>query len=188
MCWVALDRLIRLHEAGLANMPIDRFKETQGRIRDDVEAHGYSRNLNSYVGVFDGDLADVSLLRLSRTGYLPADSAEMRSTIRYIIDELAHGAFLRRYKPGYDGMAGVEGAFGIACFWAVEALAAAGYEPEARRTFEILLNCANDVGLFAEEFDTESGEPLGNFPQAFTHVGLINAALALDAVEGSEKR
>ena len=106
----------------------------------------------------------------------------MATTIDRILEGLGSGPFVYRYL-GEDGLPGGEGAFGIACFWAVEALARAGQVDRAREMFDILIAAGNDVGLYGEEFDPSTGEPLGNFPQAFTHVGLINAALAL---EGSE--
>jgi GH15 family glucan-1,4-alpha-glucosidase len=103
----------------------------------------------------------------------------MRCTYQFIERELSRNGLMLRYPDGFDGLPGIEGAFGIASFWAVEHLARCGQIDEARTRFERLLSLANDVGLYAEEFDRRSGEPLGNFPQAFSHVGLISAALGL---------
>jgi GH15 family glucan-1,4-alpha-glucosidase len=103
----------------------------------------------------------------------------MRATLDRIRERLGRGALLYRYEKDFDGLAAPEGAFGICSFWAIDNLAKRGDVAAAREAFETMLSYANDVGLFAEEIDVDSGAALGNFPQAFTHVGLINAALAL---------
>jgi GH15 family glucan-1,4-alpha-glucosidase len=178
MGWVALDRLLRLHEAGQLNVPARRFSGVRDEIRAEVEARGYNERLGSYVGVFDGDEPDASLLLLGLHGYADPAGERMRGTCRRVYDELGTGPLLHRYRAG-DGLPGREGAFGIASFWGVEARARLGDVARAREDFERLCGYANDVGLFAEEIDPATGACLGNFPQAFTHVGLISAALAL---------
>jgi GH15 family glucan-1,4-alpha-glucosidase len=191
LAWVAVDRLLRLHEAGLLDLPAGRYRAIRDAIRSEIETRGWNESLGSYVRTFDGDELDASLLLLPIYGYADAHSPRMRSTIERIVGDLRRGPGVVRYV-GQDGVEGGEGAFGIVSFWAVEALALAGQVDRARAMFEDLLTCANDVGLFAEEFDPNTREPLGNFPQAFTHVGLINAALALGCVaaeqEGGEQR
>jgi GH15 family glucan-1,4-alpha-glucosidase len=179
LCWTALERLIALHEAGhLARAPIDTFKTNRALIRREVEDRGWNARLGSYVSRLDGDDVDAALLMLSWYGFEPAASARMRGTYACIRDRLGAGdGLLYRYRtedsPG-------EGAFGICSFWGVEYLATSGAPiDEVQRVFEGLCRRANDVGLFAEEIDPATGQPLGNFPQAFTHVGLINAALSL---------
>jgi GH15 family glucan-1,4-alpha-glucosidase len=179
LCWVALDRLIRLHDEGLLRVPIEQFRQESGRIRAAIETRGYNRALQTYTAVFDGDDVDASLLQLARYGYVAADSPRMLGTYERIHERLGRNGLLLRYLSGHDGLPPGEGAFGIASFWAAEALARQGRNEEAVAKFEHLLSLANDVGLFAEEIDVGTGEALGNFPQAFTHVGLIDAALML---------
>jgi GH15 family glucan-1,4-alpha-glucosidase len=113
--------------------------------------------------------------------YLDPNDARMRSTFARIQRRLTRNGLLLRYESGHDRMTGSEGAFGICSFWAIDNLAKRGDYEEARRSFEHLLDYANDVGLFAEEIQVDSGALLGNFPQAYTHVGVINAALALES-------
>jgi GH15 family glucan-1,4-alpha-glucosidase len=182
MCWVALDRLVRLHEGGQLEAPVDRFSKVRDEIRAEVEARGYNEELGSYVSAFDGDELDASLLLLGVYGYAEPGDARMRATCELIYERLGTGPLLHRYR-GDDGLAGGEGAFGIASFWGVEARARQGEVGRAREDFERLCAYANDVGLFAEETDPDSGAALGNFPQAFTHVGLISAALTLRELE-----
>ncbi|HUG40671.1 MAG TPA: glycoside hydrolase family 15 protein [Longimicrobiales bacterium] len=178
LCWVALDRLIRLHEDGHLRAPVDRFKQERDAIRAEVEARGFNRELGSYVSVLDGDRVDASLLLLSLYGYAGSSEERMRGTCELIYDRLGTGPLLHRYAEP-DGLPPGEGAFGIAGFWGVEARARQGDLARATADFEVLCSYANDVGLFAEEIDPETGACLGNFPQAFTHVGLISAAIAL---------
>jgi GH15 family glucan-1,4-alpha-glucosidase len=184
LCWVALDRLVKSHEAGLLEVPVDRFRAARDAIRADIETRGFNERLQSYTRTFDGEELDAALLLLPIFGYTEGHAPRMQSTVQCIRAALGTGPFLHRYQPGDDGLPGGEGAFGIASFWAVEALARAGEMKEATATFEALLDHATALGLYGEEFDVLSGEPLGNFPQAFTHVGLINAALTLEEMKG----
>jgi GH15 family glucan-1,4-alpha-glucosidase len=179
MCWVALDRLLKLASEGHVRIPEQRFRHEREAIAQAVEQQGFSRRLGSYVATFGGETPDASLLLAARSGFRRADDPRMRGTYELIERELGVDGMLYRYPPGSDGLPGNEGTFGIASFWAVEYLALAGRIDEARARFEALLTKSNDVGLFAEEIDPETGEALGNFPQAFTHVGLITAANAL---------
>jgi len=181
MCWVALDRLLELHETGYVSVPADRYRETCGAIRAAIEERGYNEKLDSYVATFDGDRVDASLLLLPMYGYVEASAPRMRSTFARIHEELAQDGLLYRYPHGTDdGFSSREGAFGICSFWDEELFARLGRVEEARENLELTLSYANDLGLFAEEIDPDTGAFLGNFPQAFTHVGLINAALALE--------
>lgn len=180
LCWVALDRLIKLHEAGQIDLPIDHYRRERESIREAVERQGFSAERNHYTRTFEGDDLDASLLLLPLYGYLDAAHPRMLSTAAQIRTQLGRGSLIRRYaSQTKDGLPAGEGAFGICSFWAVECRARAGDLPGARQDFEELLGYANDVGLFAEEIDPSDGAALGNFPQAFTHVGLINAALTL---------
>jgi GH15 family glucan-1,4-alpha-glucosidase len=182
MCWVALDRLVRLHEAGRLSVPVDEFARQRDAIRAAIEARGYSARAQSYVAVFDGDGVDASLLLLGRYGYADPAGERMRGTYRRIRERLGVNGLVYRYL-GDDGLPPGEGAFGIAGFWAVDCLTRQGDVDGALAAFEQLIGFANDVGLFAEEIDPATGHQLGNFPQAFTHVGLIDAALTLGEVE-----
>ncbi len=185
MCWVALDRLVKLHEAGhLEAIPVDRFRRERDAVRAEVEARGFSEAVQSYVSVFDGRDVDASLLLLARYGFADPRSPRMLATCERIRQRLGTHGLLYRYHDD-DGLAGGEGAFGICSFWWADVLCRQGKAEAARQTFEHLCAHANDVGLFAEEIDPKTGELLGNFPQAFTHVGLIDAALALAESAGA---
>ncbi len=182
MCWVALDRLLKLAEEGIITVPRERFAEERTKIRDVVEERGYNEELESYVSVFGGQQVDASLLLMPLHGYTEADSERMRGTVRLIEERLGHDGLVYRYSHEVDdGLPPGEGAFGICSFWAVSVAAMQGHHDEAREKFEQILSYANDVGLLAEEIEPETGEALGNFPQAFTHIGLIHAALALES-------
>jgi GH15 family glucan-1,4-alpha-glucosidase len=188
MCWVALDRLIDLHGARHLSAPVDRFRTVRDEIRQAIERSGYSEERKSYVSVFDGRDLDASLLLLARYGYTPARSPRMDSTWTAIQRELARGPLFYRYRAEGDGLPAGEGAFGICCFWAVDYLARRDDLDGAHQAFEQLMGYASDTGLFAEEIDPDSGLALGNFPQAFTHVGLIDAALSLEHHTGRRLR
>ena len=179
MCWVALDRLIKLREHGHLRIPVERLVQTRAAIREAIERHGYNESLQSYVSVFDGDDVDASLLLLARYGYADPAAARMRHTCARIHERLGRDGLLYRYLAHNDGLPPGEGAFGICSFWAVDSLARQGDVAGAAQLFERVLSHANDVGLFAEEIDPQHGTLLGNFPQSFTHVGLIDAALTL---------
>jgi len=180
LCWVALDRLIEMHEAGYLEVSVDLFRTNRDEIRKEIEAHGYNERRGSYTRTFDGDEMDASLLTLPLYGYIEGKHPRMRSTCTRIHEKLARDGLVYRYETGTDdGLPPGEGTFGLCSFWAVECVARGGNVGGATRTFEQLLAYANDVGLFAEEIDPDTGAALGNFPQAFTHIGLINAALTL---------
>jgi GH15 family glucan-1,4-alpha-glucosidase len=178
MCWVALDSLIKLHEQGSVEIEADRFRRERDAIAQMIETRGYNDVLGSYVSELDGDQLDAALLLMSCLGYKDPAHPRMRFTFDRIQQRLGCEGLLYRYEEGYDGIEASEGAFGICSFWAVENLARRGELVAAGEAFERVLSFANDLGLFAEEIDVETGAALGNFPQAFTHVGLINAALA----------
>jgi GH15 family glucan-1,4-alpha-glucosidase len=180
LCWVALDRLIRMHEAGYLEVSVDLFRKERDEIRKEIEAHGYNERIGSYTRTFDGEEMDASLLTLPLYGYIEGEHPRMRSTCARIHEKLARDGLVYRYETATDdGLPPGEGAFGLCSFWAVECVAHGGNVEGATRTFERLLAYANNVGLFAEEIDPDTGAALGNFPQAFTHIGLINAALTL---------
>jgi GH15 family glucan-1,4-alpha-glucosidase len=177
--WVALTRLLELHDRGALRLPAPRFGRERDAIRRLVDARGFDRRLGSYVAHLDGHEVDAALLLLGWYGYDDPASPRMRGTWRRIRQRLSPGpGLLYRYEPS---AAAGEGAFGICSAWAVEHLARGGGSvEEAVAWLEGLLARANDVGLFAEEIDPRTGGALGNFPQAFTHVGVVNAVLTLD--------
>jgi GH15 family glucan-1,4-alpha-glucosidase len=187
MTWVALDRLLLLERQGrLATaVPRELFLREREAIRQAIETEGWSDRLRSYVDVFGEEGADASLLLLGVYGFVDPCSARFRSTFARIDRELGSHGLLYRYLPGTDGIAGGESAFAICSFWAVEVLARMGEVEKAMERFSKILSYGNDVGLFAEQIAPTTGEALGNFPQAFSHVGLINAALTLAEAIGA---
>ena len=178
MCWFALDRLLALNDRVKLGIPIDRVAKERAAIAETIESRGFNRRLSSYVGVLDGDRVDAALLLMPCLGY--GDPARLRTTFERIEARLGRGGLICRYEQGYDPLASPEGAFGLCSFWAVENLARRGEVDRAEALFDRILARANDLGLFGEEIDPDNGEALGNFPQAFTHVGLINAAYAIE--------
>ena len=178
LCWTALDRLISMSQKGhLANAPVDGFKRERERIMQQVKQHAWNPNLNSYVSTLGGDELDASLLLLSYYGFEAPDSDRMQATYRALRKRLgANDQLLYRYTNGPP-----EGAFGICSFWEAEFLALGGGTlQQAESLLDHLLQYRNDVGLYAEEIEPHTGDALGNFPQAFTHVGVISAALSID--------
>jgi len=189
MCWLALDRLLEMDRVGhlrLSNRRRTRFQQEARRIREAVEAHGWSQRRKCFVDVFDGDQVDSSLLLLALYGFVSPGDPRMRATYERIHEELSRDGLLMRYAHGRDdGLPPGEGTFGVCSFWAAEYLARAGRVDEAESRFEKLCGYGNDLGLFAEEVDPRDGSARGNFPQAFTHVGLIGAALAISEARGA---
>jgi GH15 family glucan-1,4-alpha-glucosidase len=196
LCWVALDRLLHLHAQDHVRWaPAAKFEENRDAIRRQVETRAWNPMLSSYVAELDGDRVDATLILLAWYGFEAAGSERMRGTYERVRARLGAGdgnGLLYRYRSeplahselAMDGAGEPdspgEGAFGICSFWGVEYLAlGGGTVEEARELFEQLCGYANDVGLFAEEIEPATGAALGNFPQAFTHVGLINAALSI---------
>ena len=188
MCWTALEGLLKLHERGCIRTDPGRIRRERDAIRQQIETRGFNDSLGSYVSELDGDRLDAALLLMGCHGYRQPGHPRMRSTFQRIQQRLGRGDLLYRYEDGSDDLPSREGAFGICSFWAVENLARRGDCETAERAFNHVLSFANDVGLFAEEIDVETGMALGNFPQAFTHVGLINAAVALAEAERGGKR
>jgi GH15 family glucan-1,4-alpha-glucosidase len=178
LCWSALDRLLELHAAGkLPEIPADRFAQERETIRQEVEARGWNAELGSYTQAIDGDTVDASLLLLPFFRFADPAGERMRRTRERIVERLAAGpGLVYRYEESRPAK---EGAFAACSFWDADALARGGDLEGGERAVADAARYANDVGLFAEEVDPGTGEALGNFPQAYTHVGLINAALSL---------
>jgi GH15 family glucan-1,4-alpha-glucosidase len=178
MCWVALDRLIRMHERGqLSGIAVEKFKTERAHVRAEIEQHSWNSNLQAYVQTCGGDALDASAFLLAYHGFADAESNRMQQTHERIRRTLSpRPGLLYRDERSKNRH---EGAFALCGFWEADFLARSRKLPEARETFEAGLSYANDVYLFAEQIDPETGEALGNFPQAFTHLGIINAALSL---------
>jgi len=180
MCWVALDRLLALDR--MLDLGVRRgwLEKERAAIADAIETRGFNRDLSSYVGELDGDRLDASLLLMPCLGYGDPRGPRQHSTFERLEERLGRGELIYRYDPTLDAVGSSEGAFGICSFWAIENLARRGEADEAERRLGRMLEHANDLGLFAEQIDPETGEALGNFPQAYTHIGLINAAFAIE--------
>jgi GH15 family glucan-1,4-alpha-glucosidase len=182
MAWAALDCAERLvKNNSIPGSHLAAWGRTKEEIQHAVLERGFNRQLGSFVSIFEGDELDSSLLYISRVGFLPPDDPRILGTIDAIRNRLGRDELLYRYDMRTDdGLPPGEGAFLACSFWLVEALVLAGRTAEAREIFEKLLTRCNDVGLYSEEIDADTGALLGNFPQALTHIGMMNAALCLD--------
>jgi GH15 family glucan-1,4-alpha-glucosidase len=187
MCWVALDRGLRL--AGKRSFPADRDRwlRTRDVIYEEIMAKGWSPDRRAFVQAYGSGALDASVLLMPLVFFLSPTDPRMLSTLEAIQRELASDTLVHRYKPerSPDGLSGEEGTFSICTFWLVEALTRAGQTDRARLIFEKMLGYANHLGLYAEQIGPQ-GQALGNFPQAFTHLSLISAAYNLDRVLGRE--
>ena len=180
LCWVALDRAIKLGEMYVPDDPDIEYWRTEAEaIREDVLKNGWSEDKKAFVQHYDSGAMDAGLLLLPLMGFIEFDDPRFISTLERIEMELREGPFVKRYRTEEtdDGVFGPEGAFTLCSFWLVQVLNHVGRRGEALRMFSELLTYANHLGLFAEMIDPRSGLALGNFPQAFTHIGLILAAL-----------
>lgn len=186
MCWVALDRAIRIAQQLEHDGEIVLWETECTAIREMVLERGFNEARGSFVQSFDSPILDASSLLIPLVGFLPADDPRVQGTIDATLRELTEDGLVHRYRTDEtsDGVGGAEGAFGICTFWLSNALAMSGRVEEAEHIFESMLARANDVGLFPEEIDPRTGEFLGNFPQAFTHVGVINTARFLSRARG----
>ncbi len=177
MCWVAMDRASKLAAIRGDSKLQSEWHATAEEIKADILAHGLTD-----AGVlrqhYETDALDASNLLAALFGFLPADDERMRASVLAIADDLTEDGFVLRYRTGEtdDGMSGKEGSFLICSFWLVSGLAVVGEEQRARDLMEKLLSVASPLGLYAEEFDSSTGRHLGNFPQAFSHLALIEAA------------
>jgi GH15 family glucan-1,4-alpha-glucosidase len=184
MCWVALDRALRLADAGhLPRNHASRWRRESLAIREFIEAHCWSERLGSYTRQARGEELDASLLLGVLLSYDAPDPGRLATTVDALRRELGHGPLLSRYT-GEDGLRGAEGAFLCCSFWLADALARIGRLDEATRLMEQLIALANDVGLYAEELDPHTNEMLGNVPQGLVHLALINAAVSISKASG----
>ncbi|MEU8510270.1 glycoside hydrolase family 15 protein [Kitasatospora sp. NPDC048722] len=201
MCWVAADRAVRLAEATGLPAPTERWRAMRDAVHADVCAHGYDRRRGVFVQHYGGQGLDAATLFVVKSGFLPPDDPRVVRTVDAVRDGLDHGGLVRRYRAGWsgdgpdggepsgdgpagyglsgDGLAGGEGAFLACSFWLADALAATGRADEARGLFGRLVGLANDLGLLSEQWDPHAGRQLGNTPQAFSHVALVNTAFTL---------
>ncbi|WP_037680016.1 glycoside hydrolase family 15 protein [Streptomyces albus] len=188
MAWVAADRAIRTAEAhpGL-RADTGRWRAMRETVHREVCEKGYDTERNTFTQYYGSRGLDAATLLIPSVGFLPPSDPRVRGTVDAVRRELGHGGLIRRYDPGYgeDGLPGGEGAFLVCSFWLADALLATGRRAEARELFERLLGLRNDVGLLAEQWDPVAGRQLGNYPQAFSHVGLVNTARALASEEGT---
>ena len=183
MCWVALDRAVALADRLDASDRVEAWKQTQAQIREAILTRGWSDRASAFTQSFGSDELDASSLMLPLVGFLPADDPRVLATINATEERLTddRGLVYRYRSP--DSLEGEEGTFLLCTFWLAQALALAGQPARARTVFERAAAFVNDVGLLAEEVDPVSGELLGNFPQAFSHIGLVNAAWAISQSE-----
>jgi GH15 family glucan-1,4-alpha-glucosidase len=182
MAWVGLDRLVKLSHTYQWEVSLEKFKHTMAAIRSDIEQFGYNSQIEAYTQGFNGNTPDASLLTLSLVGYCDFTSPRMISTVQSVVKALSKNHLLYRNRNVDKGILVEEGAFVVCNFWLVENLAKSGRIDEAMRIFEDTVEHAGPTGLLSEEIDPESHELLGNYPQGFSHIGLINAALSIDEV------
>jgi GH15 family glucan-1,4-alpha-glucosidase len=183
MAWVAFDRAVRMHDEFDLAGPVERWRELRDEIKAEVLAHGWNEQRGAFTQSFGSDELDASVLLMPIVGFLPIDDPRLASTIDAIRRELTVDGLLLRYRTEgmtLDGLPPGEGVFLACSFWLVEVLAMQGKLDEAHALFGRLLALRNDVGLLAEEYDPRSKAQLGNFPQAFTHLSLVSAALTLN--------
>jgi GH15 family glucan-1,4-alpha-glucosidase len=186
MAWVALDRAVKAVERFGLEGPVDRWRTARNQIHADVCAKGYDPEIGAFVQFYGGRLLDASLLMIPLVGFLSADDPRMRGTVKAIEERLTTDGFVARYPtvPEVDGLPPGEGAFLPCSFWLADNLALQGRHDEARALFERVLAVRNDVGLLAEEYEPRTRRMLGNFPQAMSHMALINTAANLTKARG----
>jgi GH15 family glucan-1,4-alpha-glucosidase len=191
MAWVAFDRAIKSATSYKLEGPIELWRQLRAKIHDEVCLRGFDSELGSFVQAYEGKELDASLLLLPAVGFLPPDDPRIRGTIEAIERHLMVDGFVMRYDTGKvaDGLPPGEGAFLACSFWLVDAYILLGRHDEARQLFDRLVGLCNDVGLLSEEYDPRVGRLVGNFPQAFSHVALVNSAFNLNnAAKPAEQR
>lgn len=188
MCWVGLDRLIKLcKKYGWDDAPLEKYEQTKKAIAAAIEEKGFNEKKNAYVNEFGGTEPDIALLTLSLAGYCRPASEKMQSTVSFIIQHLFQNGFIYRYPDSLTGQ-GREGAFIIGNFWLIENHVKAGRLEEAIELFKTTVSAASSQGLLSEEIDPNTKEWRGNTPQAFSHIGLINAALSIQEQLSKEEQ
>jgi GH15 family glucan-1,4-alpha-glucosidase len=194
MAWVAFDRAVRrlssIGDVGADGGRLERWRALRDRMHDQICARGYDAEVGAFVQSYGSKRLDASLLMLPLVGFLPPSDPRVRGTMQAIEARLLEGGLVRRYEsdPRVDGLPAGEGVFLPCSFWLADNLAIAGRRPEAEALFERLVGLCNDVGLLSEEYDVSAGRLVGNFPQAFSHVSLINTARGLIDEAGPARR
>ena len=190
MAWVAFDRAILIAEKLGAEVPVEKWKKLRDTIHEEICHKAFSPERNSFVQFYGAKHLDAALLLMPLVGFLPATDRRMRGTIEAIERGLMRDGFVLRYDTGKvkDGLPAGEGAFLACSFWMVSCLKAIGREDDARQMFNRLLGLSNDLGLLSEEYDVEGKRLVGNFPQAFSHIALVNAAFDLEGQDGARLR
>jgi GH15 family glucan-1,4-alpha-glucosidase len=188
MCWVALDRAIALADRLDAADRLDRWKTTRDEIAAAIATKGWNDKAGAFTQSFGSEELDASNLMMPIVGFVSADNPRMKATIDATAERLTDERGLVYRYLAHDGLDGEEGTFLLCTFWLAQAQALAGELDRAKKTFETALSFCNDVGLLAEEVDPRTGELLGNFPQAFSHIGLVNAAYAISEAERRAER
>ncbi|MCW2877465.1 MAG: glycoside hydrolase family 15 [Sphaerisporangium sp.] len=186
MCWVGLDRAIALAPLLGATSRVADWTRTREQIRTAILTRGWNQRVGAFTQTFATPDLDASALMMPLIGFLPGDDPRVRATVEAVATRLTDArGLVHRYRAA-DGLPGQEGTFLLCTFWLAHALALTGQGAQAKRVFQTAASYANDVGLLAEEVDSATGEPIGNFPQAFSHIGLINAARAIsDPTQGT---
>jgi GH15 family glucan-1,4-alpha-glucosidase len=183
MAWVAFDRAVKAIERFGQEGSLEKWKRLRDRIKDEICERGFDRSRNTFTQFYGSRQLDASLLMMPLVGFLPPRDERIRGTVGAIERELVRDGFVLRYSPEksehVDGLPSGEGVFLACTFWLADNYALSGRVDEARVLFEKLLGITNDVGLLSEEYDPEARRLVGNFPQAFSHVGLINTAYNL---------
>ena len=183
MAWAGFDRAVRAVEEGGLDGPVEQWRAVRDRIHADVCAHGFDAERGTFTQFYGSDGLDAALLLIGQVGFLPWDDPRVVGTVDAVQRELSEDGLLLRYDTdaddGVDGLPGDESTFLVCNFWLVDALHGIGRREEAVALFERLLTLRNDLGLLSEEYDVRTGRHLGNTPQAFSHLGLVNSALRL---------
>jgi GH15 family glucan-1,4-alpha-glucosidase len=189
MAWVALDRSLKAVESYGFSGPVDHWRALRERIHTDVCQNGFDAEKNSFVQYYRGKTVDAALLLMPQVGFLPPDDPRIRGTIAAIERELLVDGLVLRYRTDddLDGLPHGEGAFLACSFWLADAYAVTGRLADAERLFDHLLSLRNDLGLLAEEYDPRDRRQLGNFPQGFSHIALVNTANNLISTQGPAK-
>ena len=189
MAWVALDRAVKAVQRFGLEGPVERWRAVRDAIHADVCRHAFDREIGGFVQYYGAKLLDASLLMIPLVGFLPATDPRMIGTVEAIEKHLMSDGLVARYQtaPELDGLPPGEGTFLPCTFWLADNLALQGRHDEAKALFERLLAVRNDLGLLSEQYDPDARRLVGNFPQAFTHVGLINTASNLTRRDGPAK-
>jgi GH15 family glucan-1,4-alpha-glucosidase len=180
MAWAGVDRAVQAVERFGLDGPVDDWRRLRQEIHDDVCAHGYDPDRNTFTQFYGSTGLDAALLLIPRVGFLDWGDERVIGTVEAVQRELSEDGLLLRYRPdadgGVDGLPGEEAAFLACSFWLADALTGIQRTDEAERLFERLLGLCNDLGILSEEYDVRAGRLVGNTPQAFSHVGLVNVA------------